>query len=89
LAQNRLLATGIIGFVVSMLGCVTPGLVALLAVLGVSGSMGWLDYILLPAMVIFAALAGYALVCRRRRPASQPATARRRFRFKSHIDAIC
>jgi len=74
LAQNRLLATGIIGFVVSMLGCVTPGLVALLAVLGVSGSMGWLDYILLPAMVIFASLAGYALVCRRRRPASQSAT---------------
>ena len=74
MGQNRLLATGILGFVVSMLGCVTPGLVALLAVLGVSGSMGWLDYILLPAMVIFAALAGYALVCRRRRPASQSAT---------------
>jgi len=72
LGQNRLLATGIIGFVVSMLGCVTPGLVALLAVLGVSGSMGWLDYILLPAMVIFAALAGYALVCRRRRLRRNP-----------------
>lgn len=65
--RNRLLAAGIIGFVVSMLGCVTPGLVVLLAVLGVSGSMGWLDYILLPAMAIFAGLTGYALVCRRRR----------------------
>jgi hypothetical protein len=40
LAQNRLLATGIIGFIVSMLGCVTPVLVALLAAFGVSGSMG-------------------------------------------------
>ena len=61
--QTRLLATGIIGFIVSMLGCVTPVLVALLAALGVSGSMGWLDYFLLPAMAIFAALAVYALVC--------------------------
>ena len=67
MGQNRLLATGIIGFVVSMLGCMTPVLVTLLAALDISGSLGWLDYILLPAMAIFAALAGYALVCRRRR----------------------
>jgi mercuric ion transport protein len=72
LAQNRLLATGIIGFVVSMLGCVTPVLVALLAALGASGSMGWLDYVLLPAMAVFAALAGYALVCGRRRHGLPP-----------------
>jgi mercuric ion transport protein len=50
-----------------MLGCVTPALVALLAALGVSGSMGWLDYILLPAMALFAALTGYAIFCRLRR----------------------
>lgn len=67
MTQNRLLATGIIGFAVSMLGCVTPALVALLAALGVSGSMGWLDYILLPAMTLFAAVIGYALFCRLRR----------------------
>ena len=72
MTQNRLLATGIIGFLVSMLGCVTPVLVGLLAALGISGSMGWLDYILLPAMAIFATLAGYALVCRRRRHGLPP-----------------
>jgi mercuric ion transport protein len=55
-----------------MLGCVTPVLVALPAALGVSGSTGWLDYILLPAMAIFAALAGYALVCQRRRHGLPP-----------------
>jgi len=76
LAQNRLLATGIIGFIVSMLGCLTPVLVALLAALGVSGSMGWLDYLLLPAMAIFAGLAGYALVCRRRRDGLHESTVR-------------
>jgi mercuric ion transport protein len=69
--QNRLFATGIIGFAVSMLGCVTPALVALLAVLGVSGSMGWLDYILLPAMGLFAGLTGYAIFCHLRRRQTQ------------------
>ena len=54
MTQTRLLATSIIGFAVSMLGCVTPALVALLAALGVSGSMGWLDYTCLPAMAVFA-----------------------------------
>jgi len=67
MAQNRLLATGLIGFVISMLGCVTPILVGLLAAVGVRGSVGWLDYVLLPAMTIFAGLAAYAIVCRRRR----------------------
>lgn len=63
---NRLLGTGIIGFILSMLGCVTPALVALLAAIGISGSMGWLDYILLPATAIFAALVVYAIVSRKR-----------------------
>ena len=67
MARNRLLVTGIVGFVVSMLGCVTPGLVLLLAAVGISGSMGWLDYVLLPAMAIFAALVVYAIVAHRHR----------------------
>jgi mercuric ion transport protein len=57
MARNRLSVTGAIGFVVSMLGCVTPTLVALVAALGVSGSAGWLDYILLPAMALLESLA--------------------------------
>jgi len=62
MTRTRLLATGIMGFLVSMLGCMTPVLVGLLAVLGVSGSMGWLDYVLLPAMAAFAGLTVYALI---------------------------
>ena len=72
MAPNRLLATGITGFVLSMLGCVTPALVAQLAAVGVSGSMGWLDYVLLPAMAVFAGLTIYAVVCRRRRANAPP-----------------
>ena len=67
MAPNQPLATGIIGFVLSMLGCVTPALVALLAAIGVSGSLGWLDYVLLPAMAVFAGVTIFAVVCRRRR----------------------
>lgn len=65
MARNRLLLTGIVGFVVSMLCCITPALVVLLAAIGIAGSLGWLDYILLPAMAIFAALALYAVISRR------------------------
>jgi len=67
MARDRLLLTGIVGFVVSMLCCVTPALVVLLAAIGISGSMGWLDYVLLPAMAIFAALIVYAVINRKRR----------------------
>jgi membrane protein DedA with SNARE-associated domain len=66
---------------VSRLGWVTPGLVALLAALGVSGSMGWLDYIPLPAMAIFAGLIGCAcmvLMGRRRRSAHMKRSKSRR-----------
>ena len=66
MTRTRLLATGIMGFLVSMLGCVTPVLVGLLAVLGDSGSVGWLDYVLLPAMAAFAGLTAYALIRRKR-----------------------
>ena len=66
MAPNRLLATSIIGFVLSVLGSVTPALVALLAAMGISGSVGWLDYVLLPAMAVFAGFTVYGLVCRRR-----------------------
>jgi mercuric ion transport protein len=62
MVRDRLLITGIVGFVVSMLGCLTPGLVVMLAAIGLSGSMGWLDYLLLPAMAIFAALIVCAIV---------------------------
>jgi len=66
MAPNRLLATSIIGFVLSVLGSVTPALVALLAAMGISGSVGCLDYVLLPAMAVFAGFTVYGLVCRRR-----------------------
>ena len=67
MARHRLLATGTIGFIVSMLGCMAQVLVVLLTAVGISGSAGWLDYILPPAVTVFAALIVCALLSRRRR----------------------
>ena len=59
--NNRLLKTGIIGSVIAALCCFTPVLVLLLGVMGLSAALGWLDFVLLPALAIFLAITGYAL----------------------------
>ncbi len=59
--DNRLLKTGIIGSVIVALCCVTPVLVVLLGALGLSAAVGWLDFVLLPALAVFLAITGYAL----------------------------
>jgi hypothetical protein len=51
--RHRRLVTSMVGFVTSLLGCLTPILVVLLAANGVSASMGWLDYALLLAIETF------------------------------------
>ena len=64
--DNRtLLRTGIAGSVVAALCCATPILVILFGVLGLSAWVGWLDYVLIPALVVFIGITIYAL--RRRR----------------------
>jgi len=47
--------------------CFTPLLVVLLGAVGLSAVVGWLDYVLLPAVVAFIGLAALAVVRRRRR----------------------
>lgn len=59
--SNRLLATGIIGTIVAAVCCFTPVLAILLGVLGMSAAVGYLDLVLLPALVIFLIILGYAL----------------------------
>lgn len=66
--QDRaLLRTGLVGTAVTALCCFTPVLVILLAAVGLSAILGWLDYVLLPALAAFLALTAYALLRRRRR----------------------
>ncbi len=60
--DNRtLLKTGIAGSVIAAVCCATPVLVILLGVLGLSAWAGWLDYVLIPALVIFVGITIYAL----------------------------
>ena len=67
MADKTLLLTGIIGTAVSVVCCFTPLLVVTLGALGFSFAFGWLDVVLLPALVFFPALTVYAIL-RRRRP---------------------
>ena len=60
--ENRtLLKTGIVGSVAAALCCATPILVILFGVMGLSAWVGWLDYVLIPALVVFIGITIYAL----------------------------
>jgi len=65
--DRKLIATGIVGTVIAALCCFTPVLVVLLGVAGLSAWLGWLDYVLLPALAFFVALTVYAVWRRQRR----------------------
>ncbi|CTQ47668.1 Membrane transport protein MerF [Roseibium aggregatum] len=65
--DRKLIATGITGTVIAALCCFTPMLVMLFGAVGLSAWLGWLDYVLLPALAFFAALTVYAVWRRQRR----------------------
>jgi hypothetical protein len=65
--RKPLLMTGVGGTALAALCCFTPVLVVLLGVVGLSALSGYLDYVLLPALLIFLAIIVYALA--RRKPA--------------------
>ena len=69
--DRKLLGIGALGAVVAALCCFSPLLVGLLAAVGLSAAVGWLDYVLLPALVVFTGIGGYALVRRRRSKAPE------------------
>ena len=65
MSDKGLLRVGIIGAVIVALCCFTPVLVSLLAIVGLSAAIGWLDYVLFPALAFFIGLTAYALWRRR------------------------
>ncbi len=65
--DRTLLRIGLIGTVVAAICCFTPVLVILFGVVGLSAAVGYLDYVLFPALAIFLAITGYALWRRSRR----------------------
>lgn len=65
MTDKGLLRVGISGTAVAALCCFTPVLVVLLGAAGLSAAIGWLDYVLLPALVLFLGLTVFALWKRR------------------------
>jgi mercuric ion transport protein len=65
MTEKGLLGIGICGTAVAALCCFTPVLVVLPGALGLSAAIGWLDYVLLPALVLFLGLTVFALWKRR------------------------
>lgn len=68
---DRLLKVGIIGTLFAALCCFTPFLVVLFGVVGLSAVVGYLDYVLFPALGIFIALTIYALWRKRARAVAE------------------
>ena len=58
--DRNLLRTGIVGAVIAALCCFTPILIVLFGVVGLSAAVGYLDYVLLPALGFFVLLTVYA-----------------------------
>ena len=65
-SDRRLLTTGIIGTAIVALCCFTPVLVVLFGFVGLSAVLGWLDYVLFPALAFFIGLTIYAVWRRQR-----------------------
>lgn len=59
------LATGVIGTIIVALCCFTPVLVILFGPVGLSAAVGYLDFVLLPALAFFVGLTMFALWRRR------------------------
>ncbi len=62
-----LLGAGLIGTAIVALCCFTPVLVVLAGVVGLAAIVGYLDYVLLPALLFFVGLTAYAMWRRQRR----------------------
>jgi mercuric ion transport protein len=62
--NDKLLKMGVVGTIIIALCCFTPILVLLFSVVGLSAAVGYLDYVLLPALAVFVLITIYAVVRR-------------------------
>jgi mercuric ion transport protein len=67
--------TGIAGSTIAAICCFTPALVVLFGALGVSAWLGWIDYVLFPALALFLGMTAYGLWRRRKAAACCEPTA--------------
>ena len=65
--DKTLLKIDVVGTLVTAVCCVTPILVILVVGVGLSSIVGYLDFVLFPALAMFAGITAYALYRRSRR----------------------
>ncbi len=70
MTHKKLLCTGAAGSVITAICCFTPVLVVLFGAVGLSAWLGWIDYVLFPALAIFLGITAYAIYIGKRRPAA-------------------
>ena len=63
-SNKKQMKTGILGTVVAALCCFTPVLVVLFGAIGLSAWLGWIDYVLFPALFASLGLVAHALYLR-------------------------
>ncbi len=68
MTNKKLLCTGAAGSVITAICCFTPVLVLLLGAVGLSAWLGWIDYVLFPALAAFLGITVYALWAGTRKP---------------------
>lgn len=71
--DSTIIKTGFTGSVIAAICCFTPILLILFGALGFSAWLGWIDYVLLPALALFLGLTAYGF-WRRQRAAACCAT---------------
>jgi mercuric ion transport protein len=64
--DKSLLKVGVIGPIIAALCCFTSVLAILFGVVGLSVMVGYLDYVLLPALAVFVLITIYAVIRRAR-----------------------
>ena len=65
MTPSGMVKTGTVGAIIAAICCATPILVIGLAAIGFAGVVGWLDWVLIPALVACIALVGYGLYRRK------------------------
>ena len=65
-SSGGLLKIGLIGVAIAAICCFTPILVVTLGLVGMGAVTGYLDYVLLPALVVFVGITIYALARKQR-----------------------
>ncbi len=74
MTDNKMLKRGLIGSLIAAICCFTPFLVLIVAGVGLSAIVGWLDYALFPLLFASMGVVAQSLWIRAGRPGRSPRT---------------